>query len=400
MRATGDQTYIKNLNRSIVLNLLRFHSPLSRVEISRQTGLTKATVSGIIEQLIQEQYVLEDGLLQSTGVGRKPVPLRFNPGAGHVIGVDVGVDYFRVLVMDLSCRVLNTYEDAIADTESADETYHKMVDIIKIAVHAASHSPLGVIGVGVGIPGLVDSTRGVILNAPNLHWKDIPLRSMLEGELGLPIFIENEANVGAIGEQLFGAGRDVSNVVFLSLGRGIGTGIILNDHLIRGQAGIAGEFGHMTIDENGPECSCGNRGCLELYASETAVIRHYKKLTNLSVSFKNIIKRLEEGDENAKKAVESAAHYLGVGLASLVNALNPALILVSSRFASAEQEVISTVAEVISGRSFIAPYSPARVQTSQFGSSSCGIGAGALALQAHFSGPESSPLVVSAWSKS
>ncbi|KPV40838.1 ROK family transcriptional regulator [Alicyclobacillus ferrooxydans] len=392
MRATGDQTYIKNLNRSIVLNLLRFNSPLSRVEISRQTGLTKATVSGIIEQLLQEQYVLEDSHVEptgSTGVGRRPVPLRFNPSAGHVIGVDLGVDYFRVLVMDLSCKVLTTYDETIGESDSTDDAIRRMVDIIKLAIHAANDTPLGVIGVGVGIPGLVDSNRGVILNAPNLHWKDVSLRSILENELRLPVFIDNEANVGAIGEQLFGAGRGVSNVVFLSLGRGIGTGVILNNHLIRGQAGIAGEFGHMTIDENGPNCSCGNKGCLELYASETAVIRHYHQLTNTTASFKNVIRQMEKGDENAKKAVESAAHFLGVGLASLVNALNPALILISSRFDSGEENVIQRVSQVISERSFIAPYSPARVQTSQFGSFSCGIGAGALVLQAHFSGPDS-----------
>ncbi len=388
MRLTGDQTYIKNLNRSIVLNLLRFFSPLSRVEISRQTGLTKATVSGIVEQLIQEQYVLEDEHTESTGVGRRPVPLRFNRGAGYVIGVDLAVDYFRVLVMDLSCKVVTTYEDTIGEADSTDDAIRKMVDIIKIAIHATSDSPLGVIGVGVGIPGLVDSNRGVILNAPNLHWRDVALRSILEHELRLPVFIDNEANVGAIGEQLFGAGRGVSNVVFLSLGRGIGTGLILNGHLIRGQAGIAGEFGHMTIDENGPKCSCGNRGCLELYASETAVIRHYNQLTDTSLSFKNIIRRLEQGDENAKKAVDAAAHHLGVGLSSLVNALNPELILVSSRFGPAEKDVIHKVSQVIRERSFITPYSPARVQTSQFDSSSCAIGAGALALQAHFAGPE------------
>lgn len=387
MTLTGDQTYIKNLNRSIVLNLIRFASPLSRVEISRRTGLTKATVSAIVDLLIQEKYVTEIGLVSSGSVGRRPVSLCFNPDVGRVIGVDVGVDYYRVLVLNLSGTVVDSYEDTPVETDNAADVIRHISQMIKQAIKEAVPSELGVIGVGIGIPGLIDAKKGTVLNAPNLHWQDIPLGSMLKAELGLPVIIDNEANAGAIGEQLFGAGQGISNMVFLSLGRGIGTGIILNGHLVRGEAGIAGEFGHMTIDLNGDQCSCGNRGCLEQYASERAVIEKYKQLTGESLPFVTIIKRMEKGDPAASQAIESAAYYLGVGISSLVNGLNPKLILVSSRYGAVNDSFIDMAVQTIQERSFINPYSPAQVRASAFGPLSCAIGAASLVLQTHFAGP-------------
>ncbi|GMA49854.1 xylose repressor [Alicyclobacillus contaminans] len=384
---TGDQAYIKNLNRSIVLNLLRFHSPLTRVEIARRTGLTKATVSSIVDQLIKEAYVLEVGQAPSKGVGRKPVSIRFNPDAGRVIGVDLGVDYYRVLVLDLSASVVQHYEGTLHDASRVDEAMEPMLRDLKRAVAQSGSTRLGVIGVGIGIPGLVDAKRGVVLNAPNLRWRDVPLRAMLDEALGLPIVIDNEANAGAIGEQLYGAGKGVANMVYLSLARGIGTGIILNNQLIRGESGVAGEFGHMTIDLNGPTCSCGNRGCLELYASEKAVVNRYLELSGESHAFVDIVRRMDAGDPYAVDAIRLAGQHLGIGLASLANGLNPALILISTRFQSVNHLLTESISAVLRERSFIHPYSPPRVQGSAFGPLSCAIGAASLVLQSHFSGP-------------
>lgn len=387
MTLTGDQTYIKNLNKSIVLNLLRFHSPLSRVEISRRTGLTKATVSVIVDQLIQEQYVTETGLVTSGSVGRRPVNLSFNPNAGRVLGVEVGVDFFRILVLDLSATVHRTYEDTFRQSDEVEDNIEQITDMLQLALRELPDTTLGVIGVGLGIPGLVDAKNGIVLNAPNLHWKDVPLGPMLESKLSLPVIIDNEANAGAIGEQLFGAGQGIANMVFLSLGAGIGTGLILNGQLIRGEAGIAGEFGHMTIERNGPKCSCGNQGCLELYASEKAVMDKYTQLTGQTVSFSDIVARMRDGEETALESVKYAFYHLGIGLSSLFNALNPNLILVSSHYGDINGELIDVALQTIHERSFLTPYSEPKLQTSAFGPFSCAIGAASLVLQEHFAGP-------------
>ncbi|MFB5189553.1 ROK family transcriptional regulator [Alicyclobacillus fastidiosus] len=387
MTRTGDQSYIKNLNRSIVLNLLRYHGPLSRVEIARRTGLTKATISSIVDELIGEKYVLELGHVPSGGVGRRAVLLEFNPGVGSVIGVELGVDFIKVLLLDLSAQVIKMTESGIQETRSPERVVRQMSEMIQSVMADAPDSPLGVIGVGIGIPGLVDAKRGVVLNAPNLHWKGVHLKSMLQYELSLPVVLDNEANAGAMGEQLFGAGKGVSNMVYISIGTGIGTGIILNNQLIRGEGGIAGEFGHMTIDRSGPTCSCGNHGCLEIYASEKAMLDQYQQLTGTRKSLPEIARLAQSGDAHASAAIRSAASYLGIGAASLVNGLNPALILVGSRVGDASQLIIDTVDETIRDRSFTEPFSPTRIRNSALGDLTCAIGAASLVLHDHFSGP-------------
>ncbi|GMA64902.1 ROK family transcriptional regulator [Alicyclobacillus fastidiosus] len=387
MTRTGDQSYIKNLNRSIVLNLLRYQGPLSRVEIARRTGLTKATISSIVDELISEKYVSELGHVSSSGVGRRAVLLEFNPAVGSVIGVELGVDFIKVLLLDLSARVIKITESSIQETQNPEYAVGQMSEMVKSAIADAPDSPLGVIGVGIGIPGLVDAKRGVVLNAPNLRWKDVHLKSLLQYQLGLPVVLDNEANAGAMGEQLFGAGKGVSNMVYLSIGTGIGTGIILNNQLIRGEGGIAGEFGHMTIDRSGPKCSCGNHGCLETYASEKAMLDRYEQLAGTRKSLSEITRLAQSGDASATAAIQSAASYLGIGIASLVNGLNPALILIGSRVGPASHLIIDTVDETVRDRSFTEPYSPTRIQNSALGDLTCAIGAASLVLHDHFSGP-------------
>ncbi|GEO26491.1 xylose repressor [Alicyclobacillus acidoterrestris] len=388
MTRTGDQTYIKNLNRSIVLNLLRFQGPLSRVELARRTGLTKATISSMVDELISENYVLELGQMPSNSVGRRPVQLQFNPSVGSVIGVELAVDFIKVLLLDLSARVIASHEEAIEDTQNPHEVIHQMSSMMTSLIANAPTSPLGVIGAGIGIPGLVDSARGIVLNAPNLGWKNIELCSILEEALQIPVVLDNEANAGAMGEQLFGAGKGVANMVYVSIGTGIGTGIILNNQLIRGQGGIAGEFGHMTIDRNGPKCSCGNHGCLETYASEKAMIEHFQRLTGIRQPFTQIAALAASGDTNANLAIETAANYLGIGIASLVNGLNPALVVIGNRVGPAADRLIETVDNTVRDRSFTEPYSPASIRNSSLGHLACAIGAASLVLHEHFSGPQ------------
>ncbi|WP_026975246.1 ROK family protein [Alicyclobacillus contaminans] len=388
MKRTGDQAFIKEMNRSIVLNLLRFHSPISRTQISVQTGLNKATVSSIIDELIHENLAIEVGRGQ-TKVGRRPVLLLFNASAGYVIGIDLGVDYVRILATDLSANVVSSQELDMAEPRNVASVVERIANTVTQMREALPPSNLGVIGVGVGVPGLVDYSHGVVLNAPNLSWRDVPFGPLLATRLGLPVYVDNEANTGALGEKLFGMGKEVSHLIYVSVGTGIGTGIIVHNELVRGSQGIAGEFGHMTIESEGLQCSCGNHGCLEMYASERALIHRYQMLTKSKHSSEDILARLQSGEQAAKEAVHTIGTYLGIGLSNLINGLNPSLILIGNRLAQAGDWLLHPIQQTIQTRCFSVPYAPVTIRMSALGRNACAIGAAALVLHEHFAGPQS-----------
>lgn len=409
MRRTGDQAFIKDMNKSIVLNMLRFRSPISRVDIARTTGLNKATVSGIVDELITEEYVTEIGHGHSQ-VGRRPVLLQFNPDVGRVFGVDLGTHEVHVLELDLAAHIRATYDEPLQSTAVAD-TVVTIADLLRRAIAQANPTRLGVIGVGIGVPGLVDARRGVVYNAPNLGWQDVPLKRLLEDEIHLPTFIDNEANAGAMGEKLFGGGQDVASLIYVSAEAGIGTGIFFHNEILRGESGFAGEFGHMTIDVNGPRCTCGNHGCLEVYASEKALLDHYMRLRRAKgssagnnsaatdsrgngdderPSLDGFLQRLQAGDSAAIESTQRTGYYLGVGIATLMNGLNPSLVLIGNRLAEAGEWLLRPTLKAIQERSFIAPHAHFRVELSTLGRNACAIGAASLVLHTHFADPSAS----------
>ncbi|WP_026961739.1 ROK family transcriptional regulator [Alicyclobacillus herbarius] len=387
MKRTGDQAFIKELNKSIVLNLLRFQSPISRTQISVQTGLNKATVSSIVEELIQEDLVLEVGR-GHTRVGRRPVLLLFNARAGYVIGVDLGVDYVRVLATDLAGEIAGAREFRLTDNRTPQHVVESIVRGVHELKAELPRSPHGIIGVGVGVPGLVDFSHGIVLNAPNLAWRDVHLGALLENYLSLPVYVDNEANTGALGEKLFGVGKEASNLIYISVGTGIGTGIIVNNELVRGSQGIAGEFGHMTIEAQGLKCSCGNHGCLEMYASERALVQKYRHLTGLTLPTEDILARLKTGDADALQAIQTVGQYLGIGVANLAGGLNPSLILVGNRLASAGEWLLRPIEQTVQNRCFTMPYTQLRIQASSLGRNACAVGAASLVLHEYFAGPQ------------
>ncbi|QRF22419.1 ROK family protein [Alicyclobacillus sp. TC] len=199
---TGDQTLIKELNKNIIMNLIRNQSPISRAQISVESGLNKATVSSIVDEFIQEGLVIELGPARSA-IGRRPRMLGFNATAGYAIGVELGIEYVHVLTVDLAGRVVSSHESPLPTTD-VRSVVAEIVACIKEEISNIPDSDLGIIGVGLGVPGLVDFSSGNVLYSPNLGWSDVPLRAYLEAHINLPIFIDNEANTGALAEQLFG----------------------------------------------------------------------------------------------------------------------------------------------------------------------------------------------------
>jgi len=353
-KPTGDLALIKKMNTSIVLDAVLKHAPLSRAGISERTGLNKATVSSLVLDLIDAHLVYEIGPGKSSG-GRKPVMLLFNEKAGYAVGIDLGVNYIRGILTDLAGGV-------IADTHielgraNQELPLEQLTGCIDGLIKQAPDSPYGIVGIGVGVPGIVDD-QGVILFAPNMKLKQVALKGMLESRYSLSVTIDNEANAGAQGEQTYGAGRGIRNQIYVSVGIGIGTGIILNKELFKGASGFSGELGHLSIQYDGKPCSCGNQGCWELYASENALLEQASSLGYASLG--QLLKAAEQGDERVRQLFSDIGYYLGVGIASIVNVFNPDVVIVGNRMSSAATWISHAMREAVEARAL--PYHRAQL---------------------------------------
>lgn len=343
LSGTGDAALIKRINTAIVLECIRNESPLSRTRISERTGLNKATVSSLVSDLIAGGLVTEIGTGQSSG-GRKPVMLLFNAGAGYAIGIDVGVNYIRGLLTDLAGAPAVQRETTIRE-RSPEEVLPVLYDVISALIAEAPPSRYGIVGIGIGVSGIVDG-EGTILFAPNLEWRNVPLCKLIEDRFQLPCIIDNEANAGAAGELRYGAGRGFADQIYVSVGIGIGTGIVINRELYRGKSGFSGELGHMSIAVKGRKCSCGNYGCWELYASEKALLEHGEPYA----SFEGVTAAAEDGDAQAVRLLKTIGSYLGTGIANIIAVFNPEAVILGNRICIAERFVRAAIEREIERR--------------------------------------------------
>ncbi|WHY18807.1 ROK family transcriptional regulator [Paenibacillus sp. G2S3] len=380
MKVTGDQALVKKINKSIVLHTIRRHSPLSRAKVSEMTGLNKATVSNLVAELCTQELVTEVGPGESSG-GRKPLMLHFNTMAGSVIGIELRVKQLTAVLCDLSGGIL--YEsDFSLDNHDFPYVLEQMKKLISGLIVSAPESPYGIVGIGVGVPGMVDED-GVVLFAPNLGWEMVDLRAILEAEFSVPVTIDNEANAGAQGELNFGAAREVRHLLYISAGSGIGSGIIIGGELYKGARGYAGETGHMTIEAQGKPCSCGSRGCWELYASE-------KTYDNPDLSLPahttpELVRYAANGQEDALHHFSTMGEYLGIGVTNLINSFNPELIVIGGALSEAEEWLGEPLRRVVAERTL--PYHKQQLEItfSKLGSRGTMIGAGFSAVM-HFLG--------------
>lgn len=347
LNKTWNQHVVKKGNKSIVLDTIKRKSPISRATIAAQTGLNKGTVSSLVSDLIADHLIYESGPGESSG-GRRPVMLLFNEAAGYSIGIDIGVNYLLGVLTDLNG---NIYQEKTTtfNNLSYEEIEQNLFEMIDYLDHSAPESPYGIIGIGVGVPGTVDKSGNILL-APNLGWKNINLKAVLESKYNIPTVIENEANAGAYGEKKFGAGKQSTNIVYISAGIGIGVGLILNGSLFKGNNGFSGELGHMTIEINGKNCRCGNEGCWELYASEQALINQAERLgiklpTNREFALKDLLMLAENGNENAITLFNQIGDYLGVGINNIINIFNPEQVIIGNRIATTQKWIEKSLNE-------------------------------------------------------
>jgi glucokinase-like ROK family protein len=338
---TWNQQVVKKNNKSLVLQMIMEKEPISRADIAQFSGLNKATVSSLVSELLDEELIYESGPGESSG-GRRPVILHFNKVAGYAIGIDIGVNYVLGILTDLNGNILIEKNQLINNTDFSF-IIESVKKIIRSLIKEMPASRYGIVGIGIGVPGIVDK-EGTILLAPNLDWKEKSLKTEIQNEFSLPVIIENEANAGAFGEKKFGAGQNFQNIIYISAGIGIGVGIILNGELYQGHNGFSGEMGHMIIEVNGRKCSCGSRGCWEAYASEHALL---KEADNEDATLESLIQLVQNGDEESALLFEKIGSYLGYGINNVINIFNPEKVIIGNRLAKAktwlENSVIKTV---------------------------------------------------------
>jgi predicted NBD/HSP70 family sugar kinase len=335
----------RDINRRILLNLIRTRQPISRADLARYSGLQRSTVSSITEQLISEQWITE-GALGHAPRGRKPRFLHLNNERAGIIGVDVRPRLTTLALTDLNARILT--QDSLP-TPGDPQTF---LDALAERIQNMRRSQPQIFceGVGVGLPGRVDPKTQRLIFAPNLGWREVDIKQAravdikgpLEEAVGIPVEVDNAANSCALFETWYGKHSEgIHDLIALTVSEGIGTGIITGGELLRGSTGMAAEFGHVSLSEDGPQCRCGNFGCWEVYASNTAAIDYYTRITagaraergpqdGSAPTFDSLLRLCELGDAKATEAVDRMAHYLGVGIAMLITSFAPSLIVVAA----------------------------------------------------------------------
>ncbi len=344
----------RDINRRIVLNLIRKHQPISRAELSRHSRLQRSTVSVITQQLISERWV-KMGASGNLPRGRKPKFLHINGERSGIIGVDIRPEKTTLMLADLEMRSLA--QDSLRTSNDPEEFVFELAQRIRALMDAYSH--LTFEGIGVALPGRIDLASKRLVFAPNLAWKSIDLKSALEFATGLEVELENAANACALAEIWGGAhSENVRNLIAVTVSEGIGVGMILNGQLIRGTSGLAGEFGHVQIQENGPLCHCGNRGCWEACASNAAAVRYFTESEpapdghNLlgRPTFDLILKLAQQGHPQASDALARMARHLGAGVAMTIAGMAPDVVVVVGEVTRAWSQVGRIIEEVIAQR--------------------------------------------------
>ncbi|OGO30850.1 MAG: hypothetical protein A2Z16_06465 [Chloroflexi bacterium RBG_16_54_18] len=389
---TADQFWVRNKNRSVILEVLMANQTLSRARLANLTGLNPSTVSSIINDLLSDGLVVETDLHYS-GPGRPGRLLELNPSGGCAIGIEYNVDYLAMILADITARVIWRRKVDITEGDGQDEILRKIIALIEEGKARSIEAGLKPVGIGMGIAGIVDVIKGEIRFSPSLEAVQVPIRSLLADRFNLPIHIENDANAAALGEYYFGTDKKLDNLIYLSCSRGLGGGIIINGRLFRGSRGFAGEIGHMTIDPQGEVCKCGKQGCWETVATPKAAVQHVVRsikqgsrsiISDLAkgslpgITFENIVTAADAGDQVALTALRRLGESLSLGIINIVNAFDTDLIVLGGTLHLASRYVIPVIQNELQKNSLEPFRDTVRVSASVHGSDACLMGAVAL----------------------
>jgi glucokinase-like ROK family protein len=382
----ADVRAMREFNLLLVLNCIREHGPLPRVAIARHIGLSRPTVSSLMEILLRERLVREGELMNSSAVGgRRAVEVHFNASAGYVLGVDVGRTHLTMMLANLAAEIQARHSEPFDSSQGAEACLPLLSTRLRAFIEAADTRWDQIVGIGMGVPGPIDTSRRQLVSPPRLPgWDRINLYAAMHHELQVPVFLDNDANMGTLGESRYGAGRGVENMAYIKLGTGIGGGMIMNGVIYRG-SGSAGEIGHVTIDADGPECACGNRGCLEALAGAGAIVEDASREASHAVyDIADVIRAAQEGDPHCRAALERAGEYVGVAVADVINLCNPTLILLDGGVSRAGELLLDPLRRTAAARSLPIAWASTTIQLAQLGDNAIALGAVSTVLDAAF----------------
>jgi predicted NBD/HSP70 family sugar kinase len=399
---TADPSLMRELNASIIMDCIRLKAPLSRADLAGYTGLTRSTVSLIVNDLINSGFVQESTTRQDPKVGRPGLLIEFNPKGGFVVGVEIGVDFISVILTDFTSQILWRYQEQTSEQETQSVILERAEELVARAVAIGMQLGMRPLGIGVGIPGLVDVRHGKVMYAPNLCWYDFSLRQRWTERFNLPIFVENEANCACLGEHFYGVAHDVKDFIFLKTGVGLGGGVLLDSKLFRGASGFAGEVGHMTLYSHGPLCRCGRVGCWETFVRPTKLVSDITE--RLQKGEPSLLPALVNGDltkitlnelaEAAKSqdaltlhALEVLGNHFAVGIANLVNVFNPELVVLGGSLLPVIPWLIPIIRTSLETNVLQPLRGITRIETSSQGEDACLLGATALVIREILSEP-------------
>ena len=404
---TGDQTLVREINLSLIMNRLHRHTPISRAVLADVTGLNKSTVSSLVNELIERKFVHELGIL-SIGIGRPSVQLELNPQAGFIVSAEIGVGFVSVICSNFTADIVWRCREKVPIELGQHAILERVLELLRTGIEAGKATPQSpsLLGVAVGIPGLIDMNEGKLLFAPNLRWRNVPIRQQLQKEFpDVPVFVDNEANMAALGEYFFGAAEDYNEILYLSAGVGLGGAIVRDGQLMRGTTGVAGEFGHMTMDPHGELCNCGNRGCWETQVTQSAVFRAIRQAigagatSSLQASLADLTMQMvvdaaKQADQLAIQTLNRVGHDLGIGIASLVNVLNPDLVLVGGIISLAGEFIMPSIEAELNTRALRSNASAVTILSAKHGQDACVMGGVATVYQRVLSQPSNLPHMI------
>jgi predicted NBD/HSP70 family sugar kinase len=376
---------IRDRNRTAILRLIGRDGPIARAEIARRLGLSPATVTAVTRGLLAEGLVDVVDQAPSNG-GRPSLLLAVVPNAANALGVKIAADHIVGVRVQFDAEVLERFEYPFV--AAAADSVERLAALIRPHVaKAGDDSPL-LLGVGLGVPGVADGSERGVVTSPMLSWEKLALGELLSGELGVPVLVDNDVNTLAIAERLYGRGRDVSPLLTVTIGRGVGLGIVVDGALYRGASGAAGEFGHVTVADDGPACECGKRGCLEALVADPALCAQARAegLLGARDGIERLLALADSGEPRARRLYERAGASLGRAVAGLVNVLDPSLMLVSGEGTRAWRHLEQSFESELR-RSIFPPLRGVAVEIDPWDDAKWARGAAALVLGATLLGP-------------
>ncbi|AST89990.1 ROK family protein [Sutcliffiella cohnii] len=374
---TGDASYIKKINRSIIISKIIEHGMISRADLAKITGLNKATISVQVSEMLKEELIFETQL-EHKNLGRRPIMLSINENAGYALGIDLDQETISFNLSNLLGKEVSSKCISI-NTSDYEEIEALLLEHIMSFQDQCAHSSYGLVGVVIGIHGIVNKDEKIFF-VPHHQWRNVDLKKGLEEKTGIPIYIENNANLCSFAEKVF-KHHQSDNLLSVTLYSGIGLGIIVNGETLKGHHGYAGEIGHMIIMPDGIRCKCGNAGCWEQYASEASFMKQLCKTAQSEVlTYEEIANLIDKADSQIMNDLDKYINYLAIGVNNIINLYNPETLIINSELLQLFPETEEKIKTKL--HSSVGHFS--RLLISDFGNKACIMGACALAIQNFF----------------